>query len=66
MTHLDVNADHSMMRPAEKMLIILFAGILLISCANQYPLRLFEPARLFVGFDHVARLIENANQGSSS
>jgi len=34
MTHLDVNADHSMMRPAEKMLIILFAGILLISCAS--------------------------------
>jgi hypothetical protein len=54
MTHLDVNADHSMMRPAEKitslvalgfryqmrpkekikMLIILFAGILLIGCAN--------------------------------
>jgi len=84
MTHLDVKADHSMMRPAEKMLIILVAGILLISCAsgdnqstmaalgsgavftqkdgNQYPLRLFEPARLFVGFDHVARLIENANQ----
>src|SRR5207247_5193519 len=31
MTHLDVNADHSMMRPAEKMLIILFAGILLIT-----------------------------------
>ncbi len=22
----------------------------------------FEPGRLFVGFDHVARLIENANQ----
>src|SRR6266487_6212895 len=34
MTYLDVNADHSMMRPAEKMLIILFAGILLISCAS--------------------------------
>jgi hypothetical protein len=34
MTYLDVNADHSMMRPAEKMLIILFAGILLIGCAN--------------------------------
>src|SRR5436190_21195278 len=34
MTHLDVNADHSMMRPADKMLIILFAGILLIRCAS--------------------------------
>src|SRR5437868_14179572 len=34
LTHLDVNADHSMMRPAEKVLIILFAGILLISCAS--------------------------------
>src|SRR5438477_7871904 len=34
MTHLDVKADHSMMRPAEKMLIILVAGILLISCAS--------------------------------
>src|SRR5204862_7694579 len=33
MTHLDVTRI-SMMRPAEKMLIILFAGILLISCAS--------------------------------
>src|SRR6266576_6037134 len=44
MTDLDVNADHSMMRPAEKMLIILFAGILLISCASRATNRQWLPS----------------------